>query len=90
MFWFIRCPKWDYFFFTSHITDQIYCYSVGSRSDILSEIMDSLVPFDKQIDNGTYIAENFQFFVKLHFFKQIISTVRKSRAIKDRISGFFS
>lgn len=29
------------------------------------------------------------FVVKFHFLKQIISTVRKSRAIKDRISGFF-
>ena len=32
----------------------------------------------------------FNFFVKFHFLKQITSTVRKSRAIKDRISGFFS
>ena len=50
-----------------HITDQRYCYSVGSRSDILSEIMDSLVPFDKQIDSGTYMAENFQLFCKNSF-----------------------
>ena len=42
-------------FFISDITDQRYCYSVGSRSNILSEIVDSSVPFDKQIDNGTLI-----------------------------------